>query len=109
MEKLERRRQWSVLSPDCTSGHYSLSRHSIPVHANNILYFKHNKRSLFLRSETEIRVVFYKFFSHSFGVAAYVQKYFDDVIISCRIVRLLNLLTLISISDKFFKEFLNDV
>lgn len=45
------------------------SRHSIPVDASNILYLKHNKRN-FLRTETEIRVVFFTsykyFFSHSF-------------------------------------------
>lgn len=66
-----------VLSPDGYSGHYSLSRHSIPVDANNILYFKHNKRSLLETWKTEIRVGFY---TSSLIPSAYVQKYCDDVI-----------------------------
>lgn len=52
-------------------------------------------KEAFLR--TEIRVDFY---ISSLIPSAYVQKYFDDVIISCRIV-LLNLLSLISAKNNF--------
>lgn len=65
----------------------SLSRHSIPVDANNILYFIHNKRSLLEKWNWNPGSSLFciRFFS-SLIPPAYVQKYFDDVIISCRIV-----------------------